>query len=115
MNAGTVADADPFEVVARLSEIPPGGLLGVRNGTGQFICLVRFNGEVRAIADCCTHREFALSQGELHDDGGVECAWHGATFDTATGAATQGPAVKPVQRYAVRVADDTIWLGGKLP
>ena len=115
MTAHAASADDGFAVVARLSDIPPGGLLGVRGAHGTFVCLVRLNDEVRAIADCCTHREFALSQGELHDDGTVECAWHGARFDTASGEATQGPAYKPVGRFAVRVDDDDIWLGGKLP
>lgn len=115
MTTDAVPADDGFAVVAKLSEIPPSGLLGVRGAHGTFVCLVRINGEVRAIADCCTHREFALSQGELHDDGTVECAWHGARFDTASGEATQGPAYKPVGRFAVRVDDDDIWLGGKLP
>ena len=115
MSASIAPAADGFEVVAKLSQIPPGGLLGVRSAAGKFVCLVRFQGEVRALADCCTHREFALSQGELHDDGTVECAWHGAKFDTGSGEATQGPAIKPVARYAVRVANDDIWLGSKLP
>ena len=115
MTARPAPAAGGFEVVAKVSEIPPSGLLGVRTVTGTFICLVRVNGDVRAVADCCTHREFALSEGELHADGSVECAWHGAKFDTATGEATQGPAIKPVQRYAVRIEDDDIWLGDKLP
>ena len=114
MSTSAAPAADGFEVVAKLSQIPESGLLGVRTANGTFVCLVRVHGDVRAIADCCTHREFALSQGELHEDGTVECAWHGATFDTANGEATQGPAIKPVARYAVRVDGDDIWLGGTL-
>ena len=103
-----------FELVARSSDVPPNGLLSVRLSNGHRVCLIKLGDEVRAIADNCTHREFALSEGELHDDGTVECAWHGAQFDSATGEATQGPAFKPVARYAVRLTNDNIWVGGKL-
>ena len=104
-----------FERVARSSDIPPNGLMSVRLSNGARICLIKLGSEVRGIADNCTHRDFALSEGDLHDDGTVECAWHGAQFDSATGEATQGPAYKPVVRYAVRVTDGDIWVGDKLP
>ena len=104
-----------FEMVARLTDIPPSGLLSVRKSNGTRVCLIRLGDQVRGIADNCTHREFALSEGELHDDGTIECAWHGAKFDSSSGEAIQGPAIKPVVRYAVRVTDSVIHVGGKLP
>ena len=104
-----------FERVARLSDIPPNGLLAVRMSNGHRVCLIKLGDEVRGIADNCTHRDFALSEGDLHDDGTVECAWHGAQFDSASGEATQGPAYKPVVRYTVRLSDSDIWVGDKLP
>ena len=103
-----------FELVARLADIPPSGLLSVRKADGTRVCLLKLGNQVRGIADNCTHREFALSEGELHGDGTVECAWHGAKFDSASGEATQGPAIKPVGRYAVRVTEGEIHVGGKL-
>ena len=103
-----------FEVVCRVADIPPSGLRSVRKSDGTRVCLIKLGDQVRGIADNCTHREFALSEGELHDDGTIECAWHGAQFDSASGEATQGPAIKPVPRYAVRVVGDDIWVGGRL-
>lgn len=109
------AIADGFELVARLADVPPSGLLSVRKADGTRVCLIQLGDQVRGIADNCTHREFALSEGELHDDGTLECAWHGAKFDTASGEATQGPAIKPVVRYAVRVRGGDVWVGGRMP
>ena len=105
---------DGFEFVARVSDMPPNGLLAVRKADGTRVCLIQLGDEVRGIADNCTHREFALSEGELHEDGTIECAWHGAKFDSASGEATQGPAIKPVVRYTVRVAGGDIWVGERL-
>ncbi|MBI3792698.1 MAG: Rieske 2Fe-2S domain-containing protein [Gemmatimonadetes bacterium] len=103
-----------FEQVAVLGDIGANGLLGVRKSTGERVCLVRIGTVVRAIADNCTHRDFAMSEGELVDGGVVECAWHGGQFDSATGKAVQAPAVKEIVRYAVVQRGDAIWVGGPI-
>lgn len=99
-----------FVAVARLAEVPPGTLLGVTLPDGTPICLANVDGTVRAVHDGCTHQAFTLSSGELAD-GCIECAWHGARFDAATGAVCRGPACDPVATYEVRVADGTIAVG----
>jgi nitrite reductase/ring-hydroxylating ferredoxin subunit len=38
----------------------------------------------------------------------VECAWHGAQFDPATGVMLTGPGGDDVPTYEVRVEGDTI-------
>lgn len=92
---------------ARLAELPAGGLLGVRVH-GRALCLVRAGETVTALDDRCPHAEFALSAGELLPDGSVECAWHGARFDRATGAVLQGPACEPVRVYDVLLHDGDV-------
>ncbi len=101
-----------FEHLANLADFGPNGLKAVRTNGGTRVCLVKIGTQVRAIADNCTHRDFQMSEGELLEDGRVECAWHGAQFDTATGAAVQAPATKSITRYAVRQRGEEIWVGG---
>lgn len=96
-----------FVRAARLAEVPDGGVLGVTAG-GQRLCLTRVGEAVTALADRCPHAEFALSAGELLPDGSVECAWHGARFDRATGAVLQGPACAPVQTFEVLLHDGDV-------
>jgi 3-phenylpropionate/trans-cinnamate dioxygenase ferredoxin subunit len=95
-----------FRRVASVSELPPNTLLSV--DLGEFsVCLANADGQIYAFRDNCTHRDFPLSAGEI-DDGTIECTWHGARFDMATGRATRLPAIKPVQTFEVRVENDDI-------
>lgn len=104
-----------FEPLADLADLPEGGLLPVKNSAGEAICLANVKGRVSALVDCCTHAEFPLSDGVLHADGTVECVWHGARFDCATGAACKGPAVDAVVTHEVRVESGKILVGPKRP
>lgn len=98
--------AETFVRAASLEEVPPGKLLGVEVN-GARICLANVDGEVYALQDNCTHRDFPLSAGEL-ENGQVECTWHGARFDPATGRALCLPAIKPVKTYEVKVEGESI-------
>ena len=100
-----------FERVASVSDLPEGALLGVTTGSGAPICLFNDAGRIGAIADLCTHQAFPMSQGMLQADGTVQCSWHGAKFDCATGEVREGPAVDPIRVYETRVRDGGIWVG----
>ena len=60
---------------------------------GTPVCLYNDRGTIGAVGDVCTHAEFPMSDGMLHADGTLECAWHGARFDCRTGAVRRGPAM----------------------
>ena len=104
-------NGDGFAPAARLVDLPAGGVLGVVLPDGRRVCLVNVQGTVRALRDECTHQAFPMSAGELRADGTIECAWHGARFDPATGAVRCGPACDALDVYAVRVADGVIEVG----
>ncbi len=97
--------------VAAFDDVPEQGVLGVTGPSGEPLCLVRFNGQVSAFTDECTHQAFPLSAGEVHDDGTLECVWHGARFACLTGAVVREPAIDPLTRYAVRVEDGRVLVG----
>jgi 3-phenylpropionate/trans-cinnamate dioxygenase ferredoxin component len=100
--------AGSFIRVAKESDLPLNKLLSVE--VGEFnVCLANADGQIYAFRDNCTHRDFPLSAGEI-DDGTVECTWHGARFDMATGRATRLPAIKPVQTFEVRVENGDIMI-----
>ena len=100
-----------FVDVAALGDIPDEGVLGAEGPNGRAICLVKYRGQVTAFADECTHQAFPLSAGEVHEDGTLECVWHGARFDCLTGAVKQGPATDPPTVYAVRIEGDRVLVG----
>lgn len=65
------------------------------------------DGEVRVLANRCTHRGGPLSEGEL-DGVCVRCPWHGSTFALADGEVVRGPAVRPQPAYGSRTVGGRI-------
>lgn len=106
-----MSDALPvtgFEAVARTGDLPPNSMQAVVLSNGDKVCLVRTAAGFCALADRCSHRDFPLSAGEVTPSGLVECSWHGAQFDPATGVMLTGPGGDDVKTYEVRVDGDTI-------
>lgn len=91
-----------------LASIPDEGTLSVTLTNGDRVCLIRRGNQVNALRDECTHQAMPLSAGEVLEDGTIECAWHGARFDCATGAVLRGPAEDDVQAYEVSVEGETV-------
>jgi 3-phenylpropionate/trans-cinnamate dioxygenase ferredoxin component len=100
-----------FEAVASVSEVAEGTILQrVRSG-GDAVCLVRYNGEISALSDICTHQHFSMSLGDVLGDGTLQCAWHGARYDCRTGEVKQDPATSPLPVFQVRLEGDKILVG----
>lgn len=89
-------------------DIPDGGTLSVTLSSGDRVCLIRQGGQVSALRDECPHQGMPLSAGEVLPDGTIECLWHGARFDCATGALRRGPAEEGAQAYRVRLEGDSV-------
>jgi 3-phenylpropionate/trans-cinnamate dioxygenase ferredoxin subunit len=100
-----------FEPVASLGELAEGTVLQRVRSSGDAICLVRYNGEISALSDICTHQHFSMSQGDLLDDGTLQCAWHGARYNCRTGEVKQVPATSPLPVFQVRLEGDRILVG----
>ena len=100
-----------FVDVAAVEEVPEMGVLGVEGPGGRAICLVRFQGQVSAFADECTHQAFPLSLGEVRADGTLECVWHGGRFDCLTGAVRREPPTDDLTSYPVHVDGGRIFVG----
>jgi nitrite reductase/ring-hydroxylating ferredoxin subunit len=100
-----------FEAIAKVEEVPEEGTFGVVKTTGEPVCLIRHAGRITAVADNCTHQDFVMSLGDVLPDGTIQCAWHGARFDCASGAVRQGPATDALPVFAVRIDDGMILVG----
>ena len=103
-----------FEDVAATADLPEGEMIGVTLTNGQPVCVFNFQGTIGAVGNLCTHALFHLSDGVLHNDGTIECLWHGARFDCRTGAARRHPAEWPVPVYDVRLDDGRVLVGDTL-
>jgi len=98
--------ADTFVTVAKVGEIPPGGVKVVRIGD-QEIAIFHLDGAYHAMDDVCTHDGGPLAEGTVEDHV-IECPRHGARFDIRTGAVLSMPATAPVPTYPVRIAGNEI-------
>ena len=95
---------------AALDEILEGAAVGVEVA-GTKLCLARADGEVYALADNCSHRDFPLSLGEVDAEGcTITCEWHGAAFALRDGTATCPPATRPVAVFPARVQDGAVFV-----
>jgi 3-phenylpropionate/trans-cinnamate dioxygenase ferredoxin component len=98
-----------FVTVARVGEIPVGGVKVVRVDD-QPIALFHLDDGYYAMDDLCTHDGGPLAEGAL-EGAVIECPRHGARFDVRTGAVLSLPATAPVPMYEVRVEGEEIQVG----
>jgi 3-phenylpropionate/trans-cinnamate dioxygenase ferredoxin subunit len=101
--------SDGFVTVAKVGEIPEGGVKIVRL-EDQSVAVFNVGGAFYAMDDICTHDGGPLAEGTLEGDI-IECPRHGAKFNVRTGAVVCLPATAPVPTYAVRVVGDDIQVG----
>ena len=101
--------SDGFVTVARVGDIPEGGVKVVRL-EDQSVAVFHLEGRYYAIEDVCTHDGGPLAEGTL-EGRVIECPRHGAKFDVTTGAVVCLPAMAPVPTYAVRLVGDEIQVG----
>jgi 3-phenylpropionate/trans-cinnamate dioxygenase ferredoxin component len=95
--------------VATLEECEGNGCVHAATADGLEVVLVKWEDEVFALEDRCSHQDFPLSEGEV-EDGKLECVFHGAKFDIRSGKAVQLPAIRPVKTYPVDVRGDEIFV-----
>ena len=84
-------------------------------------------GKPFAVSNRCRHLFASLGEGQVSEDGCLECPWHGARYDVGTGRMVRGPqgafkplagVVKattgaiPLKTFPVEVRDGAIWLLG---
>jgi 3-phenylpropionate/trans-cinnamate dioxygenase ferredoxin subunit len=114
-----------FARVCSLTDVKdPGSLRVELDGTArgdrgpEAIAVVRFEGEVFAIDDVCSHAEVPLSEGDVEEFHGaptIECWLHGSCFDLTSGRPTNLPATEPVPVYPVRVDGDDVFVDVDAP
>jgi 3-phenylpropionate/trans-cinnamate dioxygenase ferredoxin subunit len=110
-----------FARVCSLADVKePGSLRVELDGAArpEAIAVVRFEGEVFAIEDVCSHAEVPLSEGDVEEFHGaptIECWLHGSCFDLTSGRPTNLPATEPVPVYPVRVDGDDVFVDVDAP
>jgi len=100
----------PFERVALETDVPEGGVFGVTLASGDRVCLVRWNGDLFAISDECTHAGFPMTEGSVGSACDIECGLHGAVFDLRDGSVLSGPADEAIKTYQIKTDEGSIWV-----
>jgi len=77
--------------LVEVAALPPSGVVVVTGTPYGSLAVGLSNGEPFAVSNRCRHLFASLGEGAVSKDGELVCPWHGARFDTATGAMTLGP------------------------
>ena len=96
----------PFLPIARSEDLEEG------NGRpytleGHRLALVRYEGIVYALDDCCPHAKAPIALGPV-ENGCIACPWHYAEFELATGKVLSGPACESIAAYPVEEKDGIV-------
>ena len=81
-------------------ELPEGGHTVARAGEVE-VLLVRHNGDIKALANRCSHAGWPLAPGKF-ENGCVTCPMHGSTFSLEDGHVIRAPAASAQPMYRVR-------------
>jgi nitrite reductase/ring-hydroxylating ferredoxin subunit len=95
-----------FVKIAAVGEIPEGTGKEV-SVAGKTLAVFRTGGRYYALDGICTHDGAPLAEGTCTGTQ-VECPWHGACFDLASGAVLCPPAPRGVQAYPVQVVGSEV-------
>jgi 3-phenylpropionate/trans-cinnamate dioxygenase ferredoxin component len=103
----------PKVKVAKLSEIPPGKMIGL-DVQGKKLLLANVAGKMFAMDGLCTHMGGHLWEGNLTGMT-VRCPRHGSEFDLATGKNTKKPwlpfaKVFDLKTYPAAVEGDDVYV-----
>ena len=95
--------------VTRLSELEPAlSMRPFEIGEVKGL-LVRLPDGLHAVSGLCPHAKAPLHEGALCGRRLV-CPWHQSVFDVSDGALLDPPALDALERYAVRVEDDEVFV-----
>jgi nitrite reductase/ring-hydroxylating ferredoxin subunit/uncharacterized membrane protein len=103
-----IAGEPPEEFTRTISDaaLGEGEKRRVLVGDAQVV-LLRYQGQICALAERCAHQGGPLSEGELKD-GTLTCPWHASTYRVTDGGLIHGPSTYDQPCYETRVRDGFI-------
>ena len=99
-----------YVAAAKLKDVKPGQLKGVRLRGGYEVVLANADGQLYAFEAYCPHQGWPLKWGAV-DRGGLVCALHVWRFDLQTGALLDPPMGDCLKTYPVRVEGEMVYVG----
>ena len=105
--SGDSSGASGGGALAKVSDIPEGGALSVKDADGNELLLTQASaGTIVALSAICTHQGCTVKG----DGGKLACPCHGSVFDLS-GANVSGPAPKPLSEVDVHVVNGEVLAG----
>lgn len=77
--------------LVNVADLPKSGVTVVSGTPHGSLAVGISNGEPFAVSNRCRHLFAALGNGTVDKEGRLVCPWHGARFNTITGAMEVGP------------------------
>ncbi len=96
----------PYQFVADISDIPPGGNRAFDVG-GESVLVCRVKDEFFAVENVCSHAMSPLEGGRMRSYLLI-CPLHGSGFDVRTGTNKGKPAYRPIRTFPLRIVDARI-------
>lgn len=117
---------DNWWALARSEDVSNKKPLAAHCGQHEIVLFRDADNQVRALEDRCPHRRAPLSLGRIRPEGGLQCGYHGWTFDGESGQCREipnlsaGERVPPkhkVEAYPVCEREGLVyvWIGAALP
>lgn len=97
-----------FVPAIKASDLPE-GTMSAADLKGVRVLVSRMGGEVFVVSGICTHEETDLGLGFMLEER-VVCPLHLSQFDLRDGRVLNPPATLPLQRFNVKIQDDTIFV-----
>jgi len=98
---GTLEEPKDFKPVIEESKLEDNNPVCVTVDSVPLM-LVRWQGNIYALANTCPHLGGPLCEGEF-DSGIITCPWHGSKFDVTDGSIIDGPTAYPAKRFQTRI------------
>jgi len=108
--AGAAAPVAKLTPLASLNDIPVGSAISAKDPKGNPIILSHpATGQVACFTAICTHQGCTVAP----KGASLDCPCHGAKFNAATGAVTNGPATAPLKPLPIHMDGTNIMPGKK--
>ena len=95
---------------AKLKDVKPGQLKGVRLRGGHEVVIANVDGQLHAFEAYCPHQRWPLKWGAV-ENGTILCALHMWRFDLITGQAVDPPLAECLKTYPVRIDGEMVLVG----
>ncbi len=76
----------------------------------KLIDLYKYEGQIYATSDICSHEHCNIAEGGYMDGPQVECPCHGSRFDVRDGSVKNLPATEPLETFKLIIEGEDVYI-----